>query len=91
MTWPIKDQDALLPKGEDFAPHEGLSELPTKAAWEESVDPAGFSPSEATFKGGADQPPPAKRGDLEQEFKGSGFSELTGKRVDLDDTPKGQP
>jgi len=91
MTWPIKNQDALLPKGEDFAPQEGLSELPKKAAWEESVDPAGFSPNEATFNGGATQPPAHKLGDLEQDFKGSGFSELTGKRVDLDDTPKRQP
>ena len=89
MSWPIKDSETLLPKGSDAAPHEGVGELPTKAAWESGMDPAGFSPNDATFKGGAPQPLAHKVGNLEEDFKGSGFTELTGKQVDLDNTPKG--
>ena len=88
MTWPIREADNLLTKGKGSAPHEGLDDLPTTPAWEEPVNLESFSTSEATFKGGATQPPPHKMGDLEQDFKGSGFSELTGKRVDVDATPK---
>ena len=88
MTWPIKESDKLLPKGDAaFAPHEGLKDL-NKAQWEEPMNPDDLSPSQATFKGGAPQPMPPKQGNLEDDFGGSVFSTLTGKRLDLNDTTR---
>ena len=90
MTWPVKESDKLLANGDEaIAPHEGLNEL-NKAQWEEGMDPEGFSSTHAAFKGGAPQPTPPKRGNLEEDFKGGVFTKLTGNWVDRDDTPKGR-
>ena len=68
-----------------FEGHDGLKEF-SKPQWEESINPEGFSPSEATFKGGEKQPAAPKEGKpiSESDFPSERtFSQLTGKRVDI--------
>ena len=84
---PVRGADQLLSKGGIAREHGGLGDI-NKANWEEPMDPAQASPSEAAFKGGAKLPPAHKTGNLEDDFKGTGFTTMTGKALDADDEPR---
>ena len=86
---PVRGSDKLLSKGGISGEHGGLGDI-NKANWEEPQDPANASPSDATFKGGAKQPQAHKTGTLEDDFKGTGFTTMTGKALDADAEPKGR-
>lgn len=86
MPWPIRGMGKLMSDPKLFTEHEGMQKH-AKPQWEESLDPEGFSVSQAGFKGGDTLPAPVKRGNIEDDFSGPVFSKLTGQQLDIYSTP----